>query len=154
GAVAAEFAAAGAVALGAAEGGTVAGAAAFTAEVLAFTAISREGGKLMFGSVEGTFLGDLATNALMFGVLKAAQAGFARAFKMLAAPKVWKPSHALGKAGVGLISLELFAAAEHRFKTGGKGRTGEEFLRSVIQNVVMIVALEAGRFITEPIATR
>jgi hypothetical protein len=154
GAVAAEYAGAAAVGLGAAEGGTVAGGAAFTADVLAFTAINRAGSKQLFGSVEGTFAGDFAINFLTFGLLKGAQAGFTRIFKVFADPKVWKISYALGKAGVGLITLQAFAEAQHALSSRGKLMDREEFIRSGVQNVVVLVALEAGRFITDPIAQR
>lgn len=154
GAVAAEYAAAAAISLGAAEGGLVAGGAAFIAEVFAFTAISRIGQKQLFGNPETSFGEDLLTNAAMFGVLKVAQAGFTRAFKIFADPKVWKTTHALGKAGAGLVSLQLFAEAHHALTHKGALMSGEDRIRSVIQNVVLVVALEAGRFITEPIVTR
>ncbi len=153
GGVAAEYAAAGAVALGAAEGGLVAGSAAFAANVLAFTAINRAGTKLMFGTVEGSFLGDLATNALMIGVLKGTQTVFAKAFSKFADPKAWKLSYGLGKAATGFVSLQMFAEAAHAF-TSGKPMTGEERVRSLIQNAAMMVALEAGGFITEPLKAR
>ncbi len=154
GIVAAQFVAAGAVGLGAAEGGLVASGAAFAGEVVAFTAISRAGQQLLFGDTQGSFAGDLAVNALTFGVLKSAQAGFTRAFKIFADPKLWKTSYALGRAGTGLLSLQLFSEAHYAATHKGKLMPGEERLRGVVQNVVLVVALEAGRFITEPLALR
>ncbi len=154
GAVAAEYAAAAAISMGAAEGGLVAGGAAFVGEVLAFTTISRVGQQAMFGDVQGSFAGDLVTNAMMFGVLKLAQAGFTRAFKIFADPKVWKTAHGLGKAGAGLVSLQLFTEAHHMATHKGAMMGEEERARSIIQNVIMVVALEAGRFISEPIVLR
>lgn len=154
GAVAAEYAAAAAISMGAAEGGFVAGGAAFVADVLAFTKISRAGQQALFGNVEGSFASDFATNALMFGVLKLAQAGFTRVFKIFADPKVWKTAHGLGRAGAGLVSLQLFTEAQHMATHKGAMMGEEERARSIIQSVIMVVALEAGGFISEPIVRR
>ncbi|HEY6033644.1 MAG TPA: DUF4157 domain-containing protein [Kofleriaceae bacterium] len=154
GAVAAEFASAGAVSLGAAEGGMAARGAAFIGNVLAFTAIQRTGQKQIFGSVEGSFIGDAFVNALMFGALKVAEVGFTKFFKLFADPKAWKVTFALGKAGVAFGSLAGFSEAHYAVMHGGKAMPGEERLRSYLQNVIMVAVLEAGRFITEPIAKR
>jgi hypothetical protein len=131
----------------------VAGAAEFGTEVLSFTAASRLGQQIAFGEIEGSFAGDLLTNALMFGALKLATLGYAGAFKALADPKVYKVSYAIGKAGTGLATLQIFGEAQQAILTG-KAMSGEERYRSIVQNVITLGALEAAGFITKPIQER
>jgi len=131
----------------------VVGTAEFGTEALAFTAASRLGQQIAFGKVEGSFAGDLLTNTLMLGVLKVATLGFTGAFKVLADPKIYKASYALGKAGTGLATLQIFGEAQHAILTG-KAMNGEERYRSIVQNVITLGALEAAGFITKPIQER
>ena len=129
------------------------GAGELATEALAFTAASRLGQQAAFGQVEGTFEGDLLTNALMFSVLKVAALGYTSAFRLLADPKVYKVSYAIGKAGVGLATLQIFGEVQSAILTG-KMMSGEERYRSVVQNVITLGALEAAGFITRPIQER
>jgi len=128
-------------------------AGVFAAEVLAFTITSRVGQEIAFGKAEGSFFADLAWNAVMFGVLKAATAGFTRAFKLVADPRAHRIAYGLGKAGTAVISLQAFAEAQHLIQKG-RAMTGEERYRSALQNIILVVALEAGRFIAKPLEQR
>ncbi len=149
-------------AAGAAVGGALEGLGAtagvvrtgvFVAETLAFTVASRAGQTVAFGQAEGSFLGDLAWNALMLGAVKGAASGFSRVFKLVADPKVYKVAFRVGTTAAATITLQAFAEAQHAVKTG-TAMTGEERYRSVLQNVILATALEAGRFITKPIEQR
>ncbi len=149
--------AAGAAVGGALEAAGVTGlglkAGVLAAEALAFTVTSQVGQTVAFGKPSEGFLTELGWNALMLGVVKAATAGYARVFKLMADPKLQKVAFTLGKLSTATISLQAFAEAQHAIKTG-KAMTGEERYRSILQNVILTVALEAGRFITKPIETR
>ena len=77
--------AAGAAVGGALEGtfgaGMIAASGEFVAEVATFTLVSRTGNQMAFGKNDTSLGEDLITNALMFGFLKAAAAGYGRVFK-------------------------------------------------------------------------
>jgi hypothetical protein len=140
-----QFAGAGAFAVG--TGKVVAGA-------LAFTVVSREGQKLAFGKAEGSFGWDFVTNALMFGWLKGVNMAFTQAFKIgPSAGAAAKLAYGLGHAGTAMIALQAFAQAEHMVKEK-RPLTGDEHAQVALQNLVVLVALSAGRFITSPIETR
>ncbi len=135
-------------------GTLVVGAGEVAAGALAFTIVSREGQKLAFGKAEGSFGWDLFTNALMFGFLKTVDLAYTAAFKLgPQAGTAAKLAYGLGRAGTAMIALQAFAAAEHEIKTG-KAMTLDEHGRAALQNLVVLVALSAGRFITQPIETR
>jgi hypothetical protein len=148
---------------GAAVGGALefAGASAFvagTGEVvagaLAFTIVSREGQKLAFGKAEGSFGWDFVTNALMFGFLKGVDMAYTAAFKLgPQAGAAAKLAVGLGRAGTAMIALQSFAEAEHMI-TKKRPMTGDERAQTALQNLVVLVALSAGRFITGPIENR
>lgn len=149
--IAAGYAQAGLLAAGASEG--VAATGAFVAQTLAFTTISRAGQIAVAGKAEGSFWSDLAWNAAMFGALKGANAAFTKAFSKVADPRIWKTSFVVGKAGTALISLQGFAILHHRL-TKDRWMSSDELVASAVTNVVLFVALEAGRFITEPLSAR
>ena len=117
------------------------------------TVASQVGQAVAFGKPSEGFLTELGWNAAMLGVVKVATAGYARVFKLMADPKLHQVAFTLGKLGTAAISLQAFAEAQHAIKTG-KAMTGEERYRSILQNVILTVALEAVRFITKPIETR
>jgi hypothetical protein len=131
----------------------VVGGGELVTQALAFTAASRLGQEIAFGQVEGTFLGDFVTNLAMIGALKGATAAFGKVFKAFADPKVYMLSYAVGKAGVGLATVQMFSEAQHALLTG-KSMTGEERYRAAIQNVITFACLEAAGFITKPIQER
>lgn len=126
---------------------------AFVAEVLAFTVTSQVGQQLAFGKTDQSFGEALIWNAAMFGVLKAATSKFETIFARFADPKVSTTALALGKAGTAVVSLHAFAEVQHLL-TKGTLMTGEERGMALLQNVVMVVALEAGRFMSKPLAAR
>ncbi len=126
---------------------------AFVAEVLAFTVTSQVGQQLAFGKTDQSFGEALIWNAAMFGVLKAATSKFETIFSRFADPKLHTTALALGKAGTAVVSLHAFAEVQHLL-TKGTLMTGEERGMALLQNVVMVVALEAGRFMAKPLAAR
>ena len=149
-------------AAGAAVGGALEGAGAsagviaaggFAAEVVTFTLVSRLGNELAFGK-SGISLGeDLVTNTLMFGFLKAAAAAYGRVFKLIANPKIYKATFAVGRAVTGMLALQAFAEVHYRVKEG-KWMSGSDRARAVFQNATMLVALGLGSYLTRPLATR
>ena len=86
----------------------------------------------------------------MVGTLKGTTAAFTKVFKAFANPQVYKLSYAIGKAGVGLATLQMFSEAQHAILTG-KAMSGEERYRSILQNVITFASLEAAGFVTKPI---
>ena len=74
-------------------------------------------------------------------------------FKLLADPKAFPIIFKVGQISAAAISLQAFAEAQHALTTG-KAMSGEERYRSILQNVILTVTLEAGRFITKPIEQR
>lgn len=131
----------------------VVGGGELATEALVFTAVSRLGQEVVFGQVEGTFAGDLLTNFLMLGVLKGATLGYGKAFKVFADPRVYKTTFAIGKAVVGLATLQAFGELQHAILTG-HAQTGEERYRSIIQNIIIFACLEAAGLVTRPIQER
>lgn len=155
GTLVAEFAGAGAVWAGATEGGLVMKGVAFTAEILTFTAVQRAGMPWATGQAnETSFAEDAAVNAITFGALKASELVFTKAFKAFANPKVWKVTFGLGKAGVGFATLAGLSELHYAIKHQGKAMPGEERIGSWVENVVLMAALEAGKFITDPLLGR
>ncbi len=126
---------------------------AFVAEVLAFTVTSQLGQQAAFGKTEHGFGEALIWNAAMFGVLKVATSRFETIFARFADPKLHTTALALGKAGTAVVSLHAFAEVQHLL-TKGTLMTGDEREMALLQNVVMVVALEAGRFIAKPLSAR
>lgn len=155
GTLVAEFAGAGALLAGASEGGLVVKGVAFTAEVLTFTAVQRRGMQWATGQPnETSFAEDAAVNAITFGALKASEAVFTKAFKLFANPEVWKLSFGFGKAVTGFATLAGISELHYAFKHHGKMMPGEERIGSWIENVVLLAALEGGRFFSEPLVKR
>jgi hypothetical protein len=145
--VASEYAAAYVTEQGAAD---LAGTAAFVAKVVTFTAVSRGGQNLLLdGGAQGSVVGDLVTNALMFGMLDKINNVFSALAKRV--PKAWKIPLGIGKFATGMIALQSFAEVETVFKGG---TAFKDFGASALQNLVMMVALEAGGFIAEPLVKR
>ena len=68
-------------------------------------------------------------------------------------PKAFPIIFNFGQISAAAISLQAFAEAQHALTTG-KAMSGEERYRSILQNVILTVTLEAGRFITKPIEQR
>lgn len=135
-------------------GAFVAGTGEVVAGALAFTIVSREGQKLAFGKAEGSFGWDFVTNALMFGFLKGVDMAYTAAFKLgPQAGAAAKLAFGLGRAGTAMIALQSFAEAEHMIKKK-RPMTGDERAQTALQNLVVLVALSAGRFITQPIENR
>ncbi len=125
----------------------------FVAETLAFTMVSQAGQTIAFGKPSDDFMTELAWNAAMFGVAKAAVGAYGRVFKIFADPKVYKITFEVGKIAFAAVALQGFAEAQHGLRTGS-AMTGEERYRSILQNVILTVALEAGRFVTKPLEER
>jgi Domain of unknown function (DUF4157) len=149
-------------AAGAAVGGALEGAGAsagviaageFAAEVATFTLVSRLGNQLAFGRSDTSLGEDLVTNTLMFGFLKAAAAAYGRVFKLIADPKIYKATHAVGRAVTGMLALQAFAEVHYRVKEG-KWMSGSDRALAVFQNATMLVALGLGSYLTRPLATR
>ena len=149
-------------AAGAAVGGALEGAGAsagviaaggFAAEVATFTLVSRLGNQLAFGRSDTSLGEDLVTNTLMFGFLKAAAAAYGRVFKLIADPRIYKATHAVGRAVTGMLALQAFAEVHYRVKEG-KWMSGSDRARAVFQNATMLVALGLGSYLTRPLATR
>jgi hypothetical protein len=149
-------------AAGAAVGGALEGAGAtagvvatgeFAAEVVTFTVASRIGNQVAFGKNGSSFGEDLITNALMFGFLKAAAAGYGRVFKVFADPKVYKTTYAVGGAVTGMVALQSFAEVHYRLKEG-KWMDGDERLRGVMSNAIILAAMSLGGFMTKPLNKR
>jgi hypothetical protein len=147
---------------GAAVGGALEGAGAsafvvgtgeFAAEVVTFTVASRIGNDVAFGKNEASFGEDLVTNALMFGFLKSAAAAYGRVFKVFADPRVYKVTYAVGGAVTGMVALQAFAEAHYRLKEG-KWMDGDDRMRGVMSNAIMLAALSLGGFITKPLQAR
>jgi hypothetical protein len=130
----------------------VGGGELFT-EALAFTAASRLGQGIAFGQVEGSFIGDFASNLAMIGAFKGATKLFTKVFKAFANPEIYKVSYAFGKAGVGLATVQMFSEAQYAL-LNGKLMSGEERYRSVLQNLILFGSMEAAGFITKPIHER
>lgn len=149
--------AAGAAVGGALEGaGATAGVAAageFAAEVVTFTVVSRIGNQVAFGKNETGFAEDLLTNAVMLGSLKAAAAAYGRVFRILADPKVYKTTYAVGGAITGMVALQAFAEAHYALKNG-KLMDGDERVRSLVSSGIMLAALSLGGFLAKPLNQR
>ena len=149
--------AAGAAVGGALEGaGATAGVAAageFAAEVVTFTVVSRVGNQVAFGKNETGFAEDLLTNAVMLGSLKAAAAAYGRVFRILADPKVYKTTYAVGGAITGMVALQAFAEAHYALKNG-KLMDGDERVRSLVSSGIMLAALSLGGFLAKPLNQR
>jgi hypothetical protein len=133
--------------------GMVARTGTFVAEVLAFTVTSRIGQQIAFGKLDTSLAEDLVWNAAMFGVLKVATKQFTNIFMRFRDPNIHKLAFALGKAGTAVVALHVFAEAQHLLSTG-KLMSGEERKMAALQNVIMVAALEMGRFITKPLEKR
>ena len=147
-------------AAGAAIGGALEGAGAsaaviatgeFAAEVVTFTLVSRLGNEAVFGKNDTGLGEDLITNALMFGFLKAAMAGYGRVFKAYA--QTHKTAVAVGGAMTGMLGLQIFAEIHHKLKTG-KMMDWDERAVGIFQNAVMMVALALGGYLAKPKAER
>ena len=149
--------AAGAAVGGALEGAgasaLVVGAGEFAAEVVVFTFASRLGNQVVMGGNSTSVGEDLVTNALMFGFLKAAMAGYGRVFKVFGDPKTHKAAFAAGGAVTGMVALQAFAEVHYRLKEG-KFMDGDERLRGVISNAVILVALGLGSYLAKPLNQR
>ncbi len=121
---------------------------------LVFTAVSRGGQQIMFGKVEGNFFVDWFWNTVTLGVLKAANYGFLKVFKLKGLdPNVAKIRFGLGRTATAMISLHGIAEVQHLAMTG-KPMTNDERVNAIFQNVALMVGLEAGRFITAPLEAR
>lgn len=132
---------------------TVVAAGDFAAEVVTFTVASRIGNQVAFGKNDSSFGEDLITNALMFGFLKAAAAGYGRVFKVFADPKVYKTTFAVGGALTGMVALQAFAEVHYRLKQG-KWMDGDERLQGIMSNAIILAAMSLGGFMTKPLNQR
>lgn len=134
---------AGAAVASALEGTGVAAIASYAAEVTTFTLVSRLGNQIAFGKNDTSFAEDLATNALMFGVLKAASRAYGRVFELLADPKLHRTAYAAGGAVTGMISLHAFTEVHFLIKQG-RWMDNDDRARAVVQNAAMLLALGLG----------
>jgi len=120
---------------------------------LVFTLVSRGGQQIMFGKAEGSFLSDLFWNTVTLGVLKATNHIFTGLFKLRLNPKVAQVRYHLGRAATAMVALHGVAEMHH-LASKGEWMSGEERVNAMFQNVALMVALEAGRFITGPLESR
>jgi hypothetical protein len=119
-----------------------------------FTVASRLGQQLAFGKVEGSFVGDWFWNTVTLGVLKAASAGLAGIIKLPAgAGMITKMGVGLGRAGGAMIALHGVAEIQ-TLLTKQRLMTWDERGEALFTNAVLMVALHAGKFITDPIEGR
>ena len=139
---------------GAGAGATVVAGGEFAAEVVTFTAVNRLGNEAVLGQKPTTGWGeDLATNALMMGFLKASGAAYGKVFRLVADPKVYKATYAVGGAVTGMVALQAFAEAHFRLKEG-KFMDGDERLRGLVSNAIMLAALSLGGYLAKPLNAR
>jgi hypothetical protein len=139
-------------AAGAAVGGMLEGAGAsaamvasgeFAAEVVTFTMVSRAGNQAVFGGNQSSLGEDLITNALMFGFLKAASAGYGRVFKAITDPRAHRTAYAVGGAMTGMVGLQIFAEIHTKLKTG-KMMDWDERITGVFSNAVLLTCMSLG----------
>ena len=120
----------------------------------AFTVTDRLGTQIAFGKTEGSFLGDWFWNAATFGVLKAADAGFASVFRLSSeAGRAARFGFKLGRTGTAMIAMEGLGEL-HSLIGQSRLLSGDELGGSLIQNAVFMTAMSAGHFITRPLEVR
>ena len=121
---------------------------------LVFTTVSRFGQGVLIGGPQGRFVVDWFWNSVTMGFLKLVNMGYAKVFQLPEdAGRIAKLSLGLGRAGTAMISLHGFGELQHLI-TEGRWMTGDERVDAIFQNVALMVGLEAGKFITEPLQER
>ena len=131
-------------------GGRIAvGSAAFGAEVTTFTVTSRGLRRLAYGEefLKG-FGGDLARNALLFGILKGTGAAYAR-FGAPRLPAAWRP---IGGMTATFAAFQAWTVGLHYYETKEWiGVTNPKFWKLAAQNAVFLGAVHLGMGISKPL---
>jgi hypothetical protein len=136
----------------------VAGVGAFVAETVWFTIVVRAGNEALLGPAsiaESSFAEELLWNAAMIGGLKAVESGFARVFVQVvkADTAAARIGFIVARTAVAQVSLLAFAELQSLLKRG-RLLSLSEFGRAALQNIVMTVALGAGRLLATSFAER
>jgi hypothetical protein len=130
----------------------VATAGAFVADVLAFTFASRAGQTIAFGAPDTSIQSDLFWNTITLVGVRGVARAFSAAAQAARAGRLLRIGFGFGRAATTVVVLH--GVAEVQAASAGHRMSDEERYRAIVQNVLLMGALELGRFITEPIQER
>ena len=117
-----------------------------------FTLLSRKGQEIILGQPEQrSWAGSYLLNLGMLSVLRVTTAGYQGTFHRLATTN--PIAFQLGQFATAMLSLQGFMEVQHRVEQG-HWMTPEERVTAFVTNVIMGMGLEAGRFLSKPLANR
>lgn len=132
---------------------TVVGIVEFAANVLVFTTVDVAGRSAILGEQGISFVGELGTNFLFFGLLRGVSYLNKLAFtKFIADPKTYKGWFAVTNTTATMI--ELHGLSMLQYAIAGKEMKMEQHLLAAFQNFTMLASVHLGSMLVEPISMR